>query len=207
MFLPPRLFARFPFIMSGLLGRGNDSSKTPSQESGTVSNSHRLTPGYYWIRLDSLVAPFLPTWWSSRESDASVMTQPNKGKFSEGTPWCWQITLAFSEHNKPWHKRMTCTGCKKDMWLVMWPSNEPSECDKKGSGEHWHKSTQTASFPQTPFLLFNQSLKYREKKRYKKMRKGMILCVNTSGGLNFSGLFFLQNLKFNKNTTQENKIN
>lgn len=61
MFFPPRLFARFPFIRPGLLGRGNDSSKTPSEESGTVSNSHRPTPGYYWIRLDSLVAPFLPT--------------------------------------------------------------------------------------------------------------------------------------------------
>lgn len=79
MFLPHRLFAWFPFIRPGLLRRGNDSSKTPLQESGTVSKSHRLTPGYYWIRLGSLVAPFLPTWWSSRESEASVTTQPNKG--------------------------------------------------------------------------------------------------------------------------------
>ncbi len=98
-FLPSRLFAWFPFIRPGLLGRGNDSSKTPSRESGTVSKSQRLTPGYYWIRLGSLVAPFLPTWWSSRESEASVTTQPN--------------TLAFTEQNKPWHKKMTCTGSKK----------------------------------------------------------------------------------------------
>lgn len=129
MFLPSRLFALFPFIRPGLLGRGNDSSKTTSQESGTVSKSHRLTPGYYWIRLGSLVAPFLPTWWSSRDSEASVTTQPN--------------TLAFTEQNKPWHKKWLVLEVKKDMWLVMSPSNEPSEFDKKGSGEHRHKNTQT----------------------------------------------------------------
>lgn len=41
-------FAWFLFIRPGLLGKGNDSSKTPSEESGTVSKSHRLPPGY-WI--------------------------------------------------------------------------------------------------------------------------------------------------------------
>lgn len=71
--------ARFLFIRPRLLGRGNDSSKTPSEESDTVSESHSLTPGYYWIRLGSLVAPFLPAWGSSRESEAKVTGKPNKG--------------------------------------------------------------------------------------------------------------------------------
>lgn len=129
MFLPPRLFAWFLFIRPGLLGRGNDSSKTPTEESDIVSKSHRLTPGYYWIRLCSLVAPLLPAWGSSRESEAKVTIQPNKG-------------TSLKEHHDVGNSHLlsrskTNLGTKhalywkeKDVWLVMWPSNEPLEYDK-----------------------------------------------------------------------------
>lgn len=122
-------FAWFLFIRPGLLGRGNDSSKTPSEESDIVSKSHRLTPGYYWIRLCSLVAPLLPAWGSSRESEAKVTIQPNK-------------VTSLKEHHDIGNSHLlsgskTNLGTKndlywkeKDVWLVMWPSNEPLEYDK-----------------------------------------------------------------------------